>query len=137
LGQQQLLLVILGVIIVGVAVYVGIALFADNSVGQNQAAMRNDLTILAQRAKQYYMRPVYLGGGGRSYKGLEGDAGMQKLATSKFIDNANGTYSISGPGDDAGVTFYGKGKKVAGDIVSEFYCKVTPTGFTIELKKLE
>jgi hypothetical protein len=134
LGQQQLLLIILGVIIVGVAVYVGIALFADSSIGQNRAAMRNDLTVLAQRATEYYMKPKILGGGGRSFEGLDGDAGIRMLVSPKFCDNENGTYNILTAGTQTEVVFHGVGKKALGDVVSEFDCRVTPTGFTIEDK---
>ena len=54
MGQQQLLLIILGVIIVGIAVAVGITMFQDNAVDQNRSAVIADLTTLAAKAQQYY-----------------------------------------------------------------------------------
>ncbi len=42
MGQQQLLLIILGVIIVGIAVAVGITMFQDNAVDQNRSAVIAD-----------------------------------------------------------------------------------------------
>ena len=137
MGQQQLLLIILTVIIVGAAVYLGIILFTDNSVSQNRAAMMNDLTALAQRAREYYMKPTYYGGGGRSFVGLEGDAGIQKLATAKFLDNNNGTYTIKTPGTATELVLHGVGKKALGDGVDypEYDCTVTRTGLTMERVK--
>lgn len=88
MGQQQLLLIILGVIVVGIAVAVGITMFQDNAVSANRDAVTNDLVNLASRAQQFYRRPVALGGGGNSFTGLT----MAKL-TSK-TSNANGTYSL-------------------------------------------
>ena len=137
MGQQQLLLIILTVIIVAAAVYLGIILFTDNSVSQNRAAMMNDLTAIAQRARQYYMKPTYYGGGGRSFEGLDEAAGMTKLATSKFIDNDNGTYSIKTAGTATVVVFHGVGKKALGDGVDypEYDCTVTATDLTMERVK--
>ena len=137
MGQQQLLLIILTVIVVGAAVYLGIVLFSDNSVSQNRAAMMNDLTTLAQRSRQYYMKAKYYGGGGRSFVGLEGEAGMNILAMKKFYDNENGTYSIKTAGTATEVVLYGVGKKALGDGVDypEYECTVTSTGLTMQRVK--
>ena len=80
MGQQQLLLIILGVIVVGIAVAVGITMFTDNAVNANRDAVTNDLVNLAARAQQFYRRPTALGGGGNSFIGLTADAaGLRKL----------------------------------------------------------
>lgn len=88
MGQQQLLLIILGVIVVGIAVAVGITMFQDNAVSANRDAVTNDLVNLASRAQQYYRRPTALGGGGNAFTGLT----LAKL-TSKPT-NANGSYTL-------------------------------------------
>lgn len=108
MGQQQLLLIILGVIVVGIAVAVGITMFQDNAVSANRDAVTNDLVNLASRAQQFYRRPTALGGGGNSFVGLTADAaGLAKL-TSKS-SNANGTYSITTAGTTASVILQGLG----------------------------
>lgn len=108
MGQQQLLLIILGVIVVGIAVAVGITMFQDNAVSANRDAVTNDLVNLASRAQQYYRRPTALGGGGNSFVGLTADAaGLAKL-TSK-PSNANGTYSIMTAGTASSVVLKGVG----------------------------
>lgn len=108
MGQQQLLLIILGVIVVGIAVAVGITMFTDNAVNANRDAVTNDLVNLAARAQQFYRRPTALGGGGNSFVGLTADvAGLTKL-TNKAT-NANGVYTIKTAGTTTGVTIRGVG----------------------------
>ena len=88
MGQQQLLLIILGVIVVGIAVAVGITMFTDNAVNANRDAVTNDLVNLSARAQQFYRRPTALGGGGNSFVGLK----MANLTNRP--SNANGTYTL-------------------------------------------
>jgi Tfp pilus assembly protein PilE len=78
MGQQQLLLIILGVIVVGIAVAVGITMFQDNAVSANRDAVVNDLVNLAARAQQFYRRPTSLGGGQNTFNGLSSDASGRK-----------------------------------------------------------
>ena len=116
MGQQQLLLIILGVIIVGIAVAVGITMFQDNAVDQNRSAVIADLTTLSAKAQQYYAKPTTLGGGGNSFVGLTADAtGIGLLASTAFTTNANGTYSISTAGTATNVTLKGVGAVVLSD----------------------
>ena len=63
MGQQQLLLIILGVIIVGIAIAVGISMFSSSSVQSNKDAIINDLNNLAANAFQFRIRPITMGGG--------------------------------------------------------------------------
>jgi len=103
MGQQQLLLIILGVIVVGIAVAVGITMFKDNAVSSNRDAVTNDLVNLAARAQQYYRRPTALGGGQGTFDGLSSDAtGLKKLTSMPNGTNANGVYTITGGGAGQG-----------------------------------
>ncbi|HUI65305.1 MAG TPA: hypothetical protein VL126_10720 [Bacteroidota bacterium] len=101
MGQQQLLLIILGVIVVGIAVAVGITMFSDSAINANRDALTNDLVNLASRAQQFYRRPTSLGGGGNSFTALT--TSSISLLTNK-PSNANGTYSITGAGTGSGST---------------------------------
>jgi len=100
MGQQQLLLIILGVIVVGIAVAVGITMFNDSAVSANRDAVTNDLINLASRAQQYYRRPTALGGGGGNFSNLTSASGMKLLTktNSSTMVNGNGTYSIETEG---------------------------------------
>ena len=98
MGQQQLLLIILGVIIVGIAIAVGIALFGSSSVGSNRDAIVNDLNNLAANAYQYRVRPATMGGGGGTYTGYQVPAVLRP--------NDNAAYSASNVSPTA-ITFTG------------------------------
>lgn len=91
MGQQQLLLIILGVIIVGIAVAVGINMFTASAVEANRDAVASDLQNLGAMAQQYYRRPSSLGGGNNSFTNWAIPAQLQS--------NANGTYAITDPAD--------------------------------------
>jgi len=114
MGQQQLLLIILGVIVVGIAVAVGITMFTDNALNANRDAVTNDLVNLSARAQQFYRRPTALGGGGNSFVGLT-LANLTNRPT-----NANGTYRISTPGSATGLVIEGVGTEsiTAGNFVT-------------------
>jgi len=108
MGQQQLLLIVLGVIIVGIAVAVGITMFGEQSAQANLDAVVTDLQTMSARAHQYYLKPTRLGGGGKSFVGLTADAaGRQKLMAT--ASNDNGTYEIMTAGTDALVVLRGIG----------------------------
>jgi hypothetical protein len=87
MGQQQLLLIILGVIIVGIAIAVGLSLFSAQSVQSNRDAIINDLNNLAAQAYQFRIRPSSMAGG-------QGDYTTFTIAT-KLATNENATYSAS------------------------------------------
>lgn len=86
MGTQQLMLVILGVILVGIAIAVGISTFQAQNVRSNLDAMINDLNHIAANAYQYRMRPAKLSGG-------EGDYSLYEIPP-KLSSNSNATYSI-------------------------------------------
>ncbi len=70
MGQQQLLLVILVTIIVGIATVVAINTFSSAADSANLDAVRQDLAQIASSSQAYYIKPTMLGGGGNSFTGL-------------------------------------------------------------------
>ena len=93
MGQQQLLLIILGVIIVGIAIAVGLSLFSAQSVQSNHDAIINDLNNIAANAYQHYIRPASMGGGANSYDGTGATGAAAYAIPSRMQTNENGTYS--------------------------------------------
>lgn len=87
MGQQQLLLIVLGVIIVGIAVVVGINIFSASAESSAQDAVVSDCTTIGAMAQQYYRKPVAMGGGGNSFVGF--------TIPTKLASNPNGTYVAS------------------------------------------
>ncbi|BDQ04039.1 hypothetical protein [Ignavibacterium sp.] len=69
MGQQQLLLIVLGVIIVGIAIVVGINLFNANAEESAKDTMVSEGTNLGALAQQYYKKPTAMGGGGNTFTG--------------------------------------------------------------------
>ncbi len=67
MGQQQLLLIVLGVIIVGVAVVIAIQLFRANAIENKRDIIMNESMNIALLAQEYYKKPKLLGGGGGSF----------------------------------------------------------------------
>lgn len=93
MGQQQLLLIVLGVIIVGIAVVVGINLFNANAEESAKDGITSDCTNLAAMAQQFYKKPVAMGGGGNAFTTANGAAAA--FAIPAALDTtANGTYGV-------------------------------------------
>jgi len=128
MGQQQLLLIILGVIVVGIAVAVGITMFTDNAVSSNRDAVTNDLVNLASRAQQHYRRPASMGGGEGAFDNSRGGTALAAITqlTSKPT-NSNGRYAISGTVGASSLTLRGVGREVVSGTDSvEVTMRVTP-----------
>lgn len=70
MGQQQLLLVILVTIIVGISTVVAINTFSSAADSANLDAVRQDLAQIASSSQAYYIKPTMLGGGGNTFTGL-------------------------------------------------------------------
>lgn len=98
MGQQQLLLIVLGVIIVGIAVVVGINLFNANAEESAKDGVVSDCTNLAAMAQQFYKKPLSMGGGGNTFNdGGPNDDGFEIPA--KLVTTANGSYEVTSTSD--------------------------------------
>jgi len=64
MGQQQLLLLVLGIVIVGLAVVVGINAFGENQKRANADALVNDGLRIASDIQAYALKPAQFGGAG-------------------------------------------------------------------------
>ena len=87
MGQQQLLIIILGLFIVVIAIAVGIAQFSSTSLSSNRDGIVSDLRSLGSYAYGYKLRAVPFGGGGSYYTGF--------IIPARFSDNAHATYAAS------------------------------------------
>ena len=99
MGQQQLLLVILVTIIVGIATVVAINTFGGAADSANLDAVRQDVASIAAGAQGFYIKPAMLGGGANDFTNITFNT-MAFAADSISADgltaiNANGVYSIS------------------------------------------
>lgn len=94
MGQQQLLLIVLGVIIVGVAVVAGIGMFNAGAEEATKDELVAQSMSIASNAQQFYKRPVAMGGGGNSFTTSNG-ALKQYEIPSKMNSTLNGTYVVA------------------------------------------
>src|SRR3989304_2035377 len=88
MGQQNLLIIVLGIIIVAIAVTVAIAMFRGNSIETARNNLIVDLGYHAQRAREYYWRPRAQGGGDRSFLNVRIDN------VAYGTQNENGRYYV-------------------------------------------
>lgn len=98
MGTQQILLIVLSVIIVGVAIAVGISMFNSQAYNSNKTAIASDAQSFAAQVIQYYKTPVSQGGAGGNIA-ANGEAAMSGFLgfdTTNFnITNDNGTYTLA------------------------------------------
>ena len=103
MGQQQLLLIVLGVIVVGIAVVVGINLFNANATSANRDGVISDLNNLSAMAQQYYKKPTSMGGGGNAFTGWVIPTGLDSTANGTYAETVSGSsVSIVGTGTETG-----------------------------------
>lgn len=124
MGQQQLLLIVLGVIIVGLAVIIGIALFQSSSMDSKRNNVTNECINLSSMAQRYYIRPTEIGGGGNSFAGWK--------IPPEMVITQNGRYSAAVT--DSLVTIMGVGNEVVtGSDSVRVKSTVRPKAFTIQV----
>lgn len=87
MGQSQLLIIAISVLIIGIAIAAGAGVFSDDETEANKKAMINDVNHIAMNAAKYYRRIPALGGGGYSYMGYTLPFG--------YHSNLNGSYSTN------------------------------------------
>lgn len=98
MGQQQLLLVILVTILVGIATVVALSVFGSSNRNANVDAVRQDMLTIAASSQGWYIKPTMMGGGNSSFVGMH----FQDIsfpADSIYSDslhasNMNGTYEL-------------------------------------------
>jgi len=151
MGTQQILMIVLSVIIVGVAVGVGITMFQNQAVNSNRQAVIADLNNFAAQAIAWYKLPKNMGGGGNdpttgfgsadnptaglfAYIGFVNEAG-QGTAT---YTNDNGTYTASANGNSLTITGEGKEKVGNTEVGAELVIDMTlPPGQQIKIQNIK
>jgi len=118
MGTQQILLIVLSVIIVGIAVAVGITMFNAQSVNSNRNACIADMNNFAASALAFYKTPTSHGGAGSTLGNVAIDdvgeyIGVNYTAASDSLHTDNGgfiitwtspTITFTAAGTESGVT---------------------------------
>ena len=126
MGQQQLLLIVLGVIIVGIAVVVGINLFNANAEESAKDTIVSEATNLGAMAQQYFKKPTALGGGGNSFVGFGTTSTPGQVVPANLLTTSSATYVISGQ-TTTSCTITGTPLAATGYTGWTVVCTVTPT----------
>ncbi len=120
MGTQQILLIVLSVIIVGVAIAVGITMFNNQAYNSNQTSIASENQNYASQVIQWWKTPTSLGGAGQvsasvteaniaAFLGFDattfqmtgGESGVFKITA---VDNTEGSEEVV-------ITALGKEKK--------------------------
>ena len=128
MGQNQLLMIVLSVIVVGVSVAVGIGQFQENAMTSNRDAIAADCQRIISSSQTWLRKPASLGGGANAFTGLTLDkvgidANNQNGGFALTVDNAN-QITIVGTGTE---------KNAAGDdieVTMEYYTTNDSTAYT-------
>lgn len=124
MGQQQLLLIILGIIIVGLGIVVGINVFAASAADSKRDSVTNELLHLGGMAQQYYKTPSVYGGGQRKFTNW-------KIPTT-LKSTANGSYRANV--SEQQIMLIGVGNEiVAGGDSVEVHMLITPNDYVVQV----
>ncbi len=100
MGQQQLLLLVLGIVIVGLAVVVGIQAFSENQKKANADALVNDAIRITSDLQAWKLKPQAFGGGadatgftGASLQQMGYQLGTSGCAATEY-GNLNGCFTL-------------------------------------------
>ena len=116
MGQQQLLLLVVTAVIVGLAIMIGVEVFGSSMAKANEDSVRKDIIEISSRLQQYYRTPTTLGGGGYNFTSsitFNNIGYYDEGVSGTTFENPNGTYTLSvdggivtitGAGNEAGVT---------------------------------
>lgn len=126
MGQQQLLLIVLGIIVVAIAVVMGIWLFNVNAIDAKRNNVTNELVNLSSMAHGFYLRPITMGGGGHSFTGWK--------IPSELQITANGNYTATVYSDSVVITGMGN-EVVTGNDSVQVKISVYSTTYKVRIVK--
>ncbi|MEQ8578891.1 MAG: hypothetical protein RIC57_15185 [Balneola sp.] len=92
MGQQQILLILLVTVIVGIATVVAINTMSSTLQQNNIDAVRVDLSVIAAQMQSYYQKPRGMGGGSKSFVGIT----FEKIAFQADSIDATGMLARNG-----------------------------------------
>ena len=121
MGTQQVLLIVLSVIIIGVAVAVGITMFGSQSASSNREALKADMINFAAQAIAFYKTPAGMAGGGNGNPGFGANITEARRTVGRWMglgqdgkfENDNGFYWLHhsyGDGDRINMVAWGNEK---------------------------
>lgn len=130
MGQQQLILLVLATVIVGLATVVGIRAFSENSVKSNADAMMQDAVRIANDLQAWKQKPAPFGGQGSvtpasvdspsDFTGANFTLlGYKEDATTNEYENLNGSFTLTTDGSSGAASITGTSNQQDNTVVVE------------------
>ena len=94
MGQQQLLIIVLGVLIVGMAIYGSFNLIDSYSQSHQRDLIIQRMNVLVGEAKKYATKPASLGGGDGSFTGFTPPAKLALTTDMKIYATAGDNWVL-------------------------------------------
>jgi hypothetical protein len=132
MGQQQILFIVIGMTIVGVAIAIAIVIFNANEHTSQIDAASNEIVSVATLAMGYYKKPKDSGGGGYSFYGF-----MYPFRSDSVTDGNQTFYTQVGK-----YTLIAEDKLLSLTVVSkkpnewQIICVVYPTRYSLSVNDL-
>jgi hypothetical protein len=95
MGQQQFLLTVLGVIIVGVSIRVGFRMVDAQYMQQSRDQLISHMQIVYASAEAFATKTKRQGGGAGTYTGFRLPKNMSKMTSGTFTATVSGTTSLT------------------------------------------
>lgn len=125
MGQQQILLIVLGLVVIAIAVAVGMSLFRSHAINSKRDILINETIDMAAQAIGYYKRTREFGGGGKSFLGWQIPTEVQ--------NTINGSYVIEQISNQQVVILATGTEVVTGSDSIQVRTTVSPDGYEIEV----
>ncbi|MBU2494059.1 MAG: hypothetical protein KJ571_15640 [Bacteroidetes bacterium] len=133
MGQQQLLLIVVGILIVGISIIIGISMFTASAVEAKRDNITNELINLASLAQQHYRKPQTMGGGNRAFDNSHG--GLTWTIPPSLVTTGNGWFSIENISTDQVVILATGNEVVTGNDSVKVQITVSPNDFQVTIIK--
>ena len=89
MGQQQMLLLALAIIIVGAAVAVGVNMFSEGTQAMDYDKFYHRASVMATKFSEWYSKPIAMGGGAGDVTNFPTDNVDQSAAILGISSNSN------------------------------------------------
>jgi hypothetical protein len=100
-GQQQLLLIVLGIVVIGIAIALAMSLFRSNAIENKRDILSHECINLGSNAMGYYRKPESFGGGGRKFTGWNMPENLKVSANGYFTAEVlENSVIITGTGNE-------------------------------------
>ena len=122
MGQQQLKLVIFGIVVMGIVIGFANQLFDVSPEDSNKESITSELMNLSTIAQQYFNRPVAMGGGGDNFTGwqIPGQLDSTSSGIYNISQKNNNQLILNGfPFQEKGYTWYVRSTITKSEFVTE------------------